>query len=272
MQRVLIIGASGLVGRALSEELQGGFDVYGTYNSSLTKLPSDKQFRVDIQDINKLSEITRSINPDIVISCVGGEFKQQLILHKELAIELENNTSRMYYFSTTNVFDGDESKPHVENDIPTAQSDYGTFKIECETILNNILGDRAIIIRIPAIWGKDAPRWNSLQENIRNNAVIDVYSNLINNNLVDIVLAKQLRFIIENELNGIFHLGSVDMMTHAQFYEHILNKLGRDKNLLRYRLYGDKAETCYFRLNSLRDDIPDYLLSTNEDIISYLLG
>jgi dTDP-4-dehydrorhamnose reductase len=72
-----------------------------------------------------------------------------------------------------------------------------------------------------------------------------VYSNLITNNLLDVVLAKQLRFIIENELKGIFHLGSVDMMTHAQFYEHILDKLVSDNSLLRYRLYENKADTCY---------------------------
>ncbi|QSO54214.1 sugar nucleotide-binding protein [Alicyclobacillus curvatus] len=272
MQKVLILGASGLVGRALTDELKAGFDVFGTYHSTSTKLPSDKQFQVGIQDINQLNEITRSINPDIVISCIGGEFKQQLSFHKELAMELRNSTSRMYYFSTTNVFDGDESKPHTESDVPIAQSDYGNFKIECETILNDILGDRLTIIRIPAIWGKNSPRWNSLQEHIENNSVIDVYSNLITNNLLDVVLAKQLRFIIENELKGTFHLGSVDMMTHAQFYEHILDKLVSDKSLLRYRLYEGKSDTCYFRLNSLRDDIPDYLLTTNGDIISYLVG
>lgn len=77
-------------------------------------------------------------------------------------------------------------------------------------MLKEILDERGMMIRIPAIWGKDSPRWNLIKESIKNNKVIDVYSNLVCNNLLDVQLAKQLRFIIESKLKGIFHLGSVD--------------------------------------------------------------
>jgi len=271
MQKILILGASGLVGKALIDEFTNEFDLYGTYFSSLTSLPNDKQFQLEVQQIDKLKDIISTIKPDIVISCLRGEFDQQLTFHKELAKELQNNSSRVYYFSTTNVFDGDSSRSHVETDIPIAESDYGKFKIKCENLLKEILDERVIIIRIPAIWGKNSPRWNLIKESINNNSVIDVYSNLVCNNLLDVQLAKQLRFIIENDLKGIFHLGSVDMMTQGQFFEQIVSKLANEKSLLRYRLYQDKVDTCYFRLNSNRDDIPSSLQCTNQEIISYLL-
>ena len=50
---------------------------------------------------------------------------------------------------------------------------------------------------------------------------MDVYSNLVCNNLLDVQLAKQLRFIIENQLKGIIHLGTKDVMTQGQFFEQI---------------------------------------------------
>jgi len=271
MQKILILGASGLVGRAIIDEFTNKFDLYGTYFSSLTSLPNDKQFKLEVHQLEKLKETISTIKPDIVISCLRGEFDQQLKFHKELAMELQNKNSRVYYFSTTNVFDGDLSRPHSETDIPIAESDYGKFKIECENILKDILGERVMIIRIPAIWGKDSPRWKLIEESIKNNKVIEVYSNLVYNNLLDVHLAKQLRFIIENDLKGIFHFGSVDMMTQGQFFEQIISKLACEKNILRYRLYQDKVDTYYFRLNSIRDDIPSSLQSTNQDIISYLL-
>ncbi|MCF6409740.1 sugar nucleotide-binding protein [Pseudalkalibacillus salsuginis] len=271
MQKMLILGASGLVGRALIHEFSDDFDQYGTYFSSLTSLPKDKQFQLEVQQLEKLKEIISTIKPDIVISCLRGEFDQQFKFHKELAIELQNKSSRVYYFSTTNVFDGDSSRSHTETDIPIAESDYGKFKIGCENMLKEILDERVMIIRIPAIWGKDSPRWKLIKESIKNNKVIDVYSNLVCNNLLDVLLAKQLRFIIENHLKGIFHLGSVDMMTHGQFYEQIISKLASEKNILRYRLYQDKVDTYYFRLTSNRDDIPSSLQSTNQGIMSYLL-
>ncbi|MFP5115234.1 sugar nucleotide-binding protein [Bacillaceae bacterium C204] len=271
MQKILILGASGLVGRALINEFTEGFELYGTYYSSITRLSNDKQFQLDVQQIDKLMEITRSIKPDIVISCLRGDFNQQLKFHKELAIELKNKGSRVYYFSTTNVFDGDHSRSHIETDLPIAESVYGKFKIECENILKGILDERVIILRIPAIWGKDSPRLNFIKESIKNNSVIDVYSNLVCNNLLDTVLAKQLRLIIENNLKGVFHLGSVDMTTQGQFFEQILSKLTSKKGILRYCLYQDKVETCYFRINSNRGAIPSSLQCTNQDIISYLL-
>src|SRR6476620_12804465 len=107
VEKVLILGASGLVGKALIEELKDGFDLFGTYSSSLTSLPNEKQFQLEVQQIDKLKEILNSIQPDIVISCLRGEFDQQLKFHKELALELVNTRSRVYYVSTTNVFDGD---------------------------------------------------------------------------------------------------------------------------------------------------------------------
>jgi dTDP-4-dehydrorhamnose reductase len=272
MEKLLILGASGLVGKALVEECKNGFDLYGTYFSSFTSLPKDKQFQLDIQQIGKLKEVIRFVKPDIVISCLRGEFNQQLELHKELAMELRNSRSRMYYFSTANVFDGDYSRHHSKTDTPITQSEYGEFKVECENILKLILQDRAIIIRIPAIWGKESPRMNSMKENIRKNQIIDVYSNLECNNLLDIQLAKLLRFIIENQLKGTFHLGSVDMITHGEFHERLVNLLSSDSKVLRFNLCNDSEDTYYWGLTSNRNDIPDYLQTTNDSIISYLLN
>jgi dTDP-4-dehydrorhamnose reductase len=271
MEKVLILGASGLVGRALVNEFKDRFDVYGTYSSTQTSLPDSKQLQLEISEIDKLKEFIQFIKPDIVISCLRGDFDQQLKFHKELAMELRKMGSRMYYFSTTNVFDGDLSKPHSEKDTPISESDYGKFKFECEKMLTEILDERLIIIRIPAIWGKDSPRWNEIKESIKNNKEIKVYSNLVCNNHLDILLAKQVRYIIENELKGIFHLGSLDLMTQAQFYEKVLSELDCEKSILSYNVYKNPADTGYFALKSDRDDVPETLHYTNKDIISNLL-
>lgn len=137
-------------------------------------------------------------------------------------------------------------------------------------MLKEILDERGMMIRIPAIWGKDSPRWNLIKESIKNNKVIDVYSNLVCNNLLDVQLAKQLRFIIESKLKGIFHLGSVDMMNHAQFFEQIISRLS-EKSLLQYHLFLDNDDTCYFALKSNRDDMPKSLQVTNKDVTTYLV-
>jgi dTDP-4-dehydrorhamnose reductase len=271
MEKVLILGASGLVGRALIDEFKDGFDLYGTYSSTLANLPEEKRFQLDVLQIEKLRDIVHSVKPDIVISCLRGAYDQQFDLHKDLAMELRYTSSRLYFFSTTNVFDGDHSKTHSEADKPISISDYGIFKIECERMLQEILEDRTIIIRIPAIWGKNSPRWNLIKESIKDKRMIDVYSNLVCNNLLDVHLAKQLRYIIENNLKGLFHLGSIDTMTQGQFFEKIITGLGSDHYLLQYKLFLDKDDAFYFALKTNRSDLSS-LHSTNDNIISYLLG
>ena len=272
MKRLLIIGASGIIGKAIIDEFKNDFEVYGTFYSNRTELPSKREFQLGLQQHDKLKEIIRSVQPDIVVSCLRGEFDQQLSFHKQLAFELQNTPSRLYYFSTANVFDGDYSRHHIETDIPVAESDYGNFKIECENTLKQILGDRAIVIRIPAIWGKESPRMNLIRESIEGKKIIDVYSNFECNNLLDTQLAKQLRFIIEKNLKGIFHLGSEDMMTHESFYEALIEALSGESEVLKSNLYNGREDTFYFGLRSDRNEILGFSKNTNQNIISQLVN
>ncbi|WJH35391.1 sugar nucleotide-binding protein [Paenibacillus sp. CC-CFT747] len=157
MERMLVLGASGLVGRALIRQFQDKYELYGTYRSSLPDLPEDRRFRLEVGEIDRLSGIVRHLRPAVVISSLRGSYDEQLALHERVAVEMNPIGSRMYYFSTTNVFDGDDSRPHTEEDTPVSTSDYGSFKIQCENRLKDALKERAVIIRIPAIWGKESP-------------------------------------------------------------------------------------------------------------------
>lgn len=271
MKKVLILGASGLVGKALINEFKNDYDVYGTYFSSLPALPDDNRFKLDVKDPNTLKEILQSVKPDTAISCLRGDYTHQLAFHKELAINITNSPCSLYYFSTTNVFDGDMSRPHSENDTPVAVTDYGKFKIECENMLKENLSEKLSVIRIPAIWGLDSPRLNTIKESLESKKEIDVFSNLVVNNLLDVDLAKQVRFIIENNLQGIFHLCSPDLISQGDFYEQLIRKLGGEESHLNTQVFEGKQETCYFALSSTRSDLPASLKKTNQDIIHYLV-
>lgn len=270
MKKMLILGSSGLVGNALVEEFQNDFDLYGTFASTPPKLLKGKQIRLDITQIEKIEDVLHSIKPDIIVSCIRGGYEQQLEFHKEFALKLKNGNKNFYYFSTTNIFDHDLSKYHLESDIPNAESDYGIFKIQCESILKEILGDRAIIIRIPAIWGKNSPRLKLIKESLQKNQEINVYSNLFRSNLLDTHLSKQLRYIIEKNLNGIFHLGSEDLMTESEFYTMLINAFSGNLNILRTNLYKESKENFFFGLKSSRENLPSFFHTTNFVLIKEL--
>lgn len=109
---------------------------------------------MNIDDIDNLSSLLNSIKPHSIISCLRGDFDKQLILQTKVAEYLKYNNGRLYFCSTTNVFDNDLSMPHYENDLPNSNSDYGRFKIECENRITEILQDSAHILKLPQVWEK----------------------------------------------------------------------------------------------------------------------
>ncbi|MEY9975689.1 hypothetical protein [Lysinibacillus sp. RC79] len=88
---------------------------------------------------------------------------------------------------------------------------------------------------------------------------------------MDTQLAKQLMFIIENNLKGIFHLGSIDMLKQAEFYEMLMDAISGNKDILRFKKYDETDKIFYLGLKSMRNDIPDFLQSTNQSVISELI-
>ncbi|MFJ8099973.1 sugar nucleotide-binding protein [Lysinibacillus sp. NPDC096212] len=272
MKKLLIIGASGLVGKALAKKCENDFEVYGTYFTSATNLPDNKQFQMNIQDGKVLKRILNTIEPDIVISCLHGDFEQLLEFHRLLAVELKNRSSLLYFLSTTNVFDGDLSRHHSEIDEPISKSEYGQYKINCEIMLQDLLKERAIIVRIPGIWGKNSPRFNSLLKNLKKNEPIQAYHNLECSFLTDVHLAQQLHFILKNEVRGTIHLSSEDKIIESQFYEELIKRLTSKIIKVQFNYYQDKENLYLFGLNSIRNELPKTLNIKNNEIIDYLAG
>ena len=156
----------------------------------------------------------------------------------------------MYFFSTTNVFDNDFSKPHYEDDVPNSRTDYGRYKIECEKSISEILNDNACILRIPQVFGKYSPRMIQLLKSLNNNKAITVYPKLFLNVNTDVMIAKQLCYIIENKLSGIFHLVSENIDKYSNFYNELIMRLGFDNAEIEENL----EEEGYFALLSRRTE------------------
>lgn len=272
MKKLLIIGASGLVGKALAEKCEDTFDVYGTYFTTKTNLCDNKQFQMTIQDGEALKKILKNVEPDIIISCLHGDYEQLLNFHKILAGELENRSGLLYFLSTTNVFDGDLSKHHHEMEKPISKSEYGQYKIHCEIMLQDLLQERAIIIRIPGIWGKDSPRFNTLLKHLETNEPMPAYRNLECSFLTDIHLAQQLHFVLKNEVRGIIHLSSEDKIVESQFYEELIKRLTSNEIKVQFSKYQDQEKLYFFGLNSIRNELPKTLNIKNKEIIDYLVG
>ncbi|KLU63689.1 RmlD substrate binding domain protein [Desulfosporosinus acididurans] len=271
MHNVLILGGSGLVGKAIIRELDKyrEFQIYATYFKSPLPFNQDRIFKLNIEDSANISSILNTLKPQSVISCLSGDYNKQLILHTKIAEHLKETEGRLYFFSTLNVFDNDLSKYHYEHDLPDSCTDYGQYKIACENRMIEILHDNVCILRLPQVWGKDSPRMKYLLNSLINNEEIVVYPKLLYNANTDFLIAKQLYYIIENKLKGIFHLGAEDVVNHKGFYNELILGLGFNNA----RIQENFEEEGYFALLSERhDEFPGRLRLMNKSVISYLIN
>jgi dTDP-4-dehydrorhamnose reductase len=264
MHKILILGGSGLVGRAVYHEFKANknYELYTTYFSN--PIDMENSFKMDIGDTENFIDLLDSVKPDIVISCLRGDFLQQLKLHIVTAEYLRENNGLLYFCSTTNVFDNDLSRSHFEDDTPDSQTDYGQYKAECEKRLTEILQNNAIILRLPQIWGRNCPRLDKLLHSLDNNENITVYPKLFLNTITDEMIAGKMSYIIEHNMRGIFHLVAEDVINYKEFYLNLIMALGYTKANIK----EDFDEAGYFSLLSKRSgEFTEDLIYTNKMVI-----
>ncbi len=268
MKKVLVVGASGLVGQALVKDLKTSesFEVYSTYFNN--KHSNDrKAYKLDIEDLSDITEIITSVKPHIIVSSLRGDFNKQMDLHVFMADYLKRTGGSLYYCSTANVFDNDFSRAHYEEDLLNAKTDYGLFKCECEKTLTNILGDQLCIMRLPQVWGRNSRRVKELIEAIKENTEIVLYPKLEINTITDIELSRQIVYLIEKGVNNRVHFGSCDSVTHKDFYMQLISKM-TDKKLCIKESFD---ETGIFLLLSHRsNEFPETFRFSTSDVIDYL--
>jgi len=222
---ILIFGASGFIGNAIYKELLPYFDVYATYFSQEGVFNNNQVFyQFDVTKDNSY-EILDIVKPNVIISSLRGDFKAQYKVHQALISYVMTHDCKLLFISSVNVFDAKFKFPSYENDIPKAESAYGRYKLSVEKMLGEIPSEKYAILRLPMVLGVNSPRIEQLKQATKHHADFEVYPNLIVSvTLVD-KIAQQIHYIVNQDLNGIFHLSSEDVVHHADIFTEIASKL-----------------------------------------------
>jgi dTDP-4-dehydrorhamnose reductase len=161
-KRFLILGANGLIGRAVSQQLKKNYEWYGTYHSR-----TEPGFiRADITSVEDLNRLFVKIKPNYVINCAnlagGVDFCES---HPELArtFHLESNISmgklceqygsRLLLISTDYIFDG-KTTLYREEDKTNPLNIYGKLKLQAEQWLTANVSHHTIV-RTTNVFGWD---------------------------------------------------------------------------------------------------------------------
>ena len=264
-KRILILGASGTVGKKLLEYFsEDEFFVTGTYRSNRTADTSKPMIQFSVEQPQDICTILKSVRPDVVISALRGDFEKQLAVHELTAKYLAANNGRLIYLSTLNVFDGDRSRPHYESDMRISSSGYGSFKMQCEDLLLRILKGKVAVLRIPFVWGKDSPR---LREVIKGCQIgkLSIYEDFFSNHVSDLQIAQFIQWVVADNKCGVFHVGSADVIRYCSFIEQLIGALN-----LRRPEFVSQVVPGTMAVLSERNDVPHLLKWSNREIIQYL--
>lgn len=262
-KKVLLIGGNSLVGQSIAMGLGDGYQIVPTAGHR----DLENGYRLTVEELDKLVEILTCENPEIVVSSISGDYQAQMGFHERLAGLLAGKEKRLLYISTANVFDGDLSRPWTENDLPVPQSDYGSFKRDCETMLGKLLGDQLTVFRLAAVWSADCPRVHQLEQHSHNGEPHYTYPDY----RINITLAKQIgeyaKYVLDHNLHGIFHVATTDTVNYFSFEKLVCEALGI--KLPQFVTETGGGEVTFAILPS-RKEIPDDLQMTVSDVLGFM--
>ena len=239
--KILVIGASGLLGKALYNEFVKDYKVRGTY----LKRKKSGFVKLDIRNKKEVQKLFAEIKPDIVFQPAAEPHVD--LCEKEKVLTYATNVAgtknvvesclaanaKLVYFSSDYVFDG-KSGPYKETDKPNPVSEYGRQKAECESIVKEKLKDY-IIVRMTAVFGYDADSSNFVMQMIKTlndketrKVPVDQYSNPTY--VRDIAIA--CRALIEGNKRGVYNLAGDENINRCEFAAMIADVFGFDKSLI----------------------------------------
>lgn len=266
-KRILILGGSGFLGQEIYKELCNFFDVYGTFCSSAKRFEQNKKFqRYDLIADDVLPLLDR-LKPDIIISALRGDFRTQLQAHTDMVYWVEKYNAQLIFLSGANVFDAYSKFPSYEMDKTLSESIYGRFKIHIENMLLRLPAHQMAILRLPMVFGNSSPRIKEIREALHLEAAIEVFPNLVVNVTTADKVCQQLHYIINRNLNGIYHLGSSDLVHHEDFITEICNHLSTKKPLLK-RVYTTNHDR-YLAVLPKHNLLPENLYFTYQEVIDH---
>lgn len=136
--KILILGASGMLGHRLFIELSKHHEVYGTYRS---KFPffgeATRMFRMSVMFGKEARTPIEEIHPDVIINCIaaipqaGYDAEYMISMNASLPIKLADLCRqygiRLIHFSTDAVFSGKRGN-YTEDDEPDGSDTYALTK------------------------------------------------------------------------------------------------------------------------------------------------
>ncbi len=254
--RILVTGAEGQLGKAIIRELLGkkqDFDFKlmltvlneASWNSLYSFMQenglSDERAEItalDITDYYMVKSALGNFMPDVVINCVAYTAVDDCEEHEEearlvnetgaknLALVAKELDASLVHISTDYVFDGNETKPYIEEDIVSPVSAYGRTKALGEKVVCESL-DKYFLVRTAWLYGEGKNFVKTMLALSEKNKTLRVVSDQTGSPTSAAELARFVIYLIRTDKYGIWH-GVCDGSTNwYEFTKEIMKLSGK---------------------------------------------
>ena len=247
--KILITGASGLLGISLAMEAMREHEVIGVDRGKLKSAPF-QVIKANLLGRNAMDSVIDSTQPDWLVNCAALTNLEKCeeypdlakILNSDIPGELANvcerNGIRFVHISTDAVFDGEKTDFYTEEDQPNPLGVYSRTKLQGERAVQEA-NPKAIIARVN-FFGWSLSGKHSLGEffvnNLSEGKSVNGFTDII---FCPIFVNHTVRFLLamlEKSLCGLYHAVGAQAMSKYQFGVEVARKFG-----LRERLISPKS-------------------------------
>lgn len=222
--KILILGGSGMLGHRLWMNLSKEHDTWVTVRGNGSELPDIPEFprerirpTVDALNFDQVIRALASIQPDLVINCIG-LIKQQGHIARDPLISISVNSAlphrismicrtakiRMIHISTDCVFSGNKGY-YLETDQSDAEDLYGRTKFLGEVAYPHTVTLRTSIIGRELKTHLGLIEWFLMQKGSINGYKKAIFSGFTTDELSRIIL----KYVIPNpDLSGLYQVSS----------------------------------------------------------------
>lgn len=245
-QKVLIVGASGFLGRALCDVPIQGLDRVPAARNPRPPYPGSECFRVDVTDAESVVRAVSQVRPDWVINAAAEAGVDRCERYPELARRVnvcgtrnliracEDASAGLVTVSTNYVFDG-QAGPYAETDFTNPVNVYGRTKLDAEAI---VLASpcHGLVVRTAVLYGYRAGcrpnfvTW-ALESLLRGETIRVVTDEWANPTCVD-ELAVFLLGLCRREYRGVIHFAGSEFMSRFEMVRRICRCFDLDASLV----------------------------------------
>jgi dTDP-4-dehydrorhamnose reductase len=228
--KVLILGATGLLGKALVRQWTG---------DQVLALGSRD---VDIRDSAKVREIIENARPDWIVLAAAYTDVDGCESHRELALSVNRDGAvnvaeaarqagaKLIFLSSDYVFDGKKTSPYEVDDKRNPQSVYGHSKAEAEVRLLEILPN-CCIARTSWVFGVGGRCFpDTILRLAASRPALDVVNDQRGCPTYTVDLARAIIQLCRKDASGIAHVTNAGHCSWFEFAQEIVNgtELGTD--------------------------------------------